>query len=284
MILWNLKNGFIYWKISAAGPINLIKKLNETAGNNIISIWQTAGGSIICDLTDGGHLSEIRSLEVLPDGTLASSGCDNFILIWNVPFKQVLFNLTGHTRCVNILKVSNDGLYLLSGSQDSSIKIWVLATRKLLKQYAHSQSVNAIESLPGGRFASASDDFTIKIFQIDKEITTKNDHTSKVLCLKLLPNENYFASGAFDSNIIIYEFTGFTVYKRLSGHRSPIISLDSSVFLSNHLLMSSSKDVSIKIWDTMTGRILSHVSSGLVGLNYNFILLNKSRKLFIILK
>lgn len=60
-----------------------------------------------------------------PDNsTLASSGGDKTIKIWNVKTKKLLHTLTGHKKAVPSLAFSPDGMYLVSGDASGTLMIW----------------------------------------------------------------------------------------------------------------------------------------------------------------
>ena len=103
----------------------------------------TFNNSLILD----AHTDMVKTLIELNSNKLASGSCDtnNQIIIWDLLSLNKLYTLNGHSDCVNILisinKDNND--LLISGSSDSTIKIWNGSSQiKELKD--HNSSVNTL--------------------------------------------------------------------------------------------------------------------------------------------
>ena len=58
---------------------------------------------------------------------------DNTIKIWNAIIPDIIDTLSGHTASVISAVWSHDGLMIVSGSMDGTIKIWNVETRQLIK-------------------------------------------------------------------------------------------------------------------------------------------------------
>jgi WD40 repeat protein len=67
-----------------------------------------------------GH---VNSLAFSPDSTHIAGGCDT-IHVWRISTGDQVVRLMGHTKRVFSLAFSRDGAYLVSGSEDGTIKIW----------------------------------------------------------------------------------------------------------------------------------------------------------------
>jgi WD40 repeat protein len=65
------------------------------------------------------------------------------------------------------MAIAPNNQYLITGSEDKTIKIWQLQTKKLLQTLVgHTAAVKAIALSPDGEIiASGSEDKTIKIWQ-----------------------------------------------------------------------------------------------------------------------
>ncbi|MBE9057399.1 serine/threonine-protein kinase [Sphaerospermopsis sp. LEGE 08334] len=103
--------------------------------------------------------------------------------------------------------ISPNGQTLISGSDDKTIKIWNLPTRKLKSTLTgHSSSITYLALTPDARtLVSASWDDTIKIWNLPtgKLKSTLTGHSEKVRTLAISPDGNTLVSGS-DDNIKIW--------------------------------------------------------------------------------
>jgi len=111
----------------------------------------------------------------------------------------------GHSSHVSCLSLLDDGTFL-SGSDDSTVKLWDIKTGSLLKTFeGHSAWVYCLALLDDGTFLSGSDDSTIKLWDIKTGSVLKTfaDHSAWVRCLSLL-DDGTFLSGSYDSTIKLW--------------------------------------------------------------------------------
>lgn len=90
---------------------------------------------------------------------------------------------TGHTASVNALALSPDGRFLVSGSEDVTLKIWDTATGNVLRTLSgHDQPVLAAAISPDGRWiASGGADATVRLWNVvTGEVTRVASHSSPV--------------------------------------------------------------------------------------------------------
>jgi WD40 repeat protein len=62
-----------------------------------------------------------------------------------------LLTLTGHSSFVKEIAITPDGTKIISGSRDSSIKIWNLSTAECLFTLINDTPINSIAISPDGK-------------------------------------------------------------------------------------------------------------------------------------
>jgi hypothetical protein len=162
----------------------------------------------------------------------------------------------GHSSDVNSVAFSPDGTTLASVSDDKTIKLWNLASKKEIHTLkGHSSWIWTVAFSPDGKIlASGSADKTIKLWDVDtgKLISTLKGDTDGVTSVAFSPDGKILASGSLDKTIKLWNVTGKLI-RTLEGHTSAI----SSVVFSpdGKTLASGSWDKTIKLWNLETGKL-----------------------------
>ncbi len=194
-----------------------------------------------------GHQGPVYHAVFSPDGKfVASAGYDRRILLWD-PAKVRPFDfdaladsgreqrrleaeyevLEGHLAGVRSIHFSPEGKLLVSSGNDNTVRVWDVASRKLLKTLrGHGGRVPACEFAPDGKWVlSASHDRLAKVWNI----------------------EGYEEVRVFQGLV-------------LEGHRDAILGADFSP--DGRHVVSASRDRSAKLWDAATGRELRQFKEG----------------------
>jgi WD40 repeat protein len=81
------------------------------------------------------------------------------------------------------------GLGLLSGSRDTTVRIWDIETGQFVcSMSGHKHQVNAVGALSGGEVASGGLDGALKVWKAGKVIRTLEEHDGPILALIVLKN------------------------------------------------------------------------------------------------
>jgi WD40 repeat protein len=68
--------------------------------------------------------------------------------LWKVSTGEVLKTFIGHTSAVNSINLSNENNFLISGSNDKTLKLWDVKTGECIRTYyGHSDFVLAVRYL-----------------------------------------------------------------------------------------------------------------------------------------
>jgi len=174
------------------------------------------------------------------------------------PGGALLRTLTGHTNSVNAVAISPDGKFAVSASDDSTLKVWDLASGQELKTLTgHTNSVYAVAISPDGNFAvSASEDNTLKVWDLasGQELKTLTGHTNWVYAVAISPDGKFAVSASDDSTLKVWDLASGQELKTLTGHTNSVNAV--AISPDGKFAVSASDDSTLKVWDLASGQEL----------------------------
>lgn len=122
---------------------------------------QTKAGKMLVAML--GHTSDVGALAFSPDGKLLASGGgysnnkspDYSVRLWEVPSGKSVAVLKGHSASISNLEFSPDGKTLATASLDGTIKLWDIATSKIINTF--KSRTRSIAFSPDGKTLASSD-------------------------------------------------------------------------------------------------------------------------------
>jgi hypothetical protein len=155
------------------------------------------GALAACLLAAGAHAQDRPKIEIVP----------------NIPHSQGVFSVA----------FSPDGLSVLSGSWDNTLKLWDPATGALLRTFeGRSSVVSSVAFSPDGRrVLSGSDDKTLKLWDAAKGalLRTFEGHSDRVWSVTLSPDGRHVLSGSEDTTVRIWDAATGALLAALIGGR-----------------------------------------------------------------
>ncbi|CAF1000609.1 unnamed protein product [Brachionus calyciflorus] len=146
----------------------------------------------------------VTCLKLMKSGLLVS-GCENGVIdkLDYLDGKKIL-ELKGHSGAIKCFEESFDGS-LISGSEDSTIRIWKESGERVIVLTGHSKSVSSLKMVEEKILASGSFDAAIIIWDLEKYVKLKTfkDDSSFVLDLNLV--HDYLVSGSSDGTIRFWD-------------------------------------------------------------------------------
>ncbi len=151
---------------------------------------------------------------------------------------------------ITCLLIANDSI--ITGSDDSLIKIWDIETGALKKiLIGHIGGVWSLESSDKFLISGATDR-TLRIWDMDSGRTIHEllGHTSTVRCLTIFRDK--IISGSRDATIRIWNLHTGESIKTLTGHTGSVRCID----ICDYFIVSGSYDNTCRVWNVETGECL----------------------------
>jgi WD40 repeat protein len=119
------------------------------------------------------------------------------------------------------LRIWDIGRYMLSGSDDHTVRMWDVASGgELLVFQGHTAGVNSVAFSPDGNIAlSGCSDKTVRLWDLEsgKELRVFEGHTAQVNSVAFSLNGQFALSGSSDNTICLWELR----YENISSYRHP---------------------------------------------------------------
>uniref|UniRef100_A0A915KXB9 F-box domain-containing protein n=1 Tax=Romanomermis culicivorax TaxID=13658 RepID=A0A915KXB9_ROMCU len=176
---------------------------------------------------------------------------------WNKG-RCVVRTFEGHTQGISCVQFDED--HIVSGSSDSTIKVWDIRTNNplaVMNLTGHSATVRCLQ-LDGNHLASGSSDNTLKVWDLSLNNSwssiackvTMVGHLNSVRCLQM--DDTKIVSGSYDTTLKLWDLNTGQCRSTLRGHDEAVLCLQ----FDDRKIVSGSADNTIKIWDLVSGQCI----------------------------
>jgi eukaryotic-like serine/threonine-protein kinase len=225
-----------------------------------IDLWDTSARRVVANLPVAHPYWNRLAVTFSANGrSLAATGPDGEILLWDIPTRTLAATLQGHRDGVNALLFSADGKTLISsggaqpntlGNADYSIRIWSLVDhRQIAILTNHTAAVQAIAlTRDGTTLASAGWDNAVRIWNLAKmrQVALLTNHARWVGSVAFSADDSTLASGSADGLIKLWSTGDWQELRTYTGSQDEVWDLKFSP--DGKTIFSASKDGALKAW------------------------------------
>jgi guanine nucleotide-binding protein subunit beta-2-like 1 protein len=221
-----------------------------------------------------GHNGWITSIATTPEApnTIVTGSRDKSLMVWNLKreaenYGTAVRRLTGHSNYVSDVAISSDGQFALSGSWDSTLRLWDINTGKTARRFVgHGKDVLSVGfSADHRQIVSGARDRKINIWNTlgqCKLSFVEKGHQDWVSCTRFSPNAQnpVVVSGGWDKTVKVWNLSSSKIRYDLLGHTGYVNTV--TISPDGSLCASGGKDGAAMLWDLNEGRHLSTLESG----------------------
>ena len=176
---------------------------------------------------------------------------------WELESNSCIRTFHGHNSYVSSLAAAANADRLISGDGSGTVLLWEIATgQQLASVQAHSDCVSCLAVTPdGSSFVSGSFDSSLKLWRFEalqQPVLQFRGHTDRVTACVVSSNGSRLYSS--DENIHVWDM--YTGQLLMQSDNSGV----SSLALRGSLLVSGSRDRTVKMWDSESMQLLRTLS------------------------
>jgi WD40 repeat protein len=180
--------------------------------------------------------------------------------IRNFKTNSLVHVLRGNSE-VTAVDLSTDGKYVASGYTDGMLRLWDLTTGKLMAEIqGHGDEIAGIGFSKDDVLFSASWDRTLKSWNVPQ---LKPSASTQVMgdaaaSFIITDDRSKLVTGGWDGTVTVWSLSPLLRLRQWQAHKAAVSSL--AYDARTKLILSSSRDHAINLWDVATGELLTTTS------------------------
>jgi U3 small nucleolar RNA-associated protein 13 len=258
-----------------------LKPVRSLSGNlgEVVSLRYIDDSRVVCAVNDEfpriinlenfgtetkleGHTDICLSVAV-HDQLIATGSKDQTIRVWGGASGgyKCIGEFKGHTDAVTSVCFTHDGKKIISGSEDTTVKVWRVSGGKPIIRsiMGHAKGVNVVAVSRNDKYiASGSQDRTAKIFALEdgQLIGACTGHKRGIWSVDFSPIEQVLATSSGDATIKLWNISapGTPCIRSFDLHDHSVLNCR---FLASGLQLISADAIgSMRLWNVRTGECL----------------------------
>ena len=223
--------------------------------SGVFGIYEMPGCTNVYTLSISQHKINTVAINDSADWVAFGAADLGQLLVWEWKSETYVLKQQGHYYDVNTVAYSPDGQLVVTGGDDSKVKVWNTTSGFCFVTFSeHSAPVTAVEFAcgeTGSAIVSASLDGTVRAFDLSRYRnfrTMTPPQACQLLCLAIDGGGEVICAGAMEPfEIYTWSLRTGKLLDILKGHNGPVCSLSFSPL--HTVLASSSWDKSVRLWE-----------------------------------
>ncbi|KAM0792009.1 hypothetical protein ACM66B_007120 [Microbotryomycetes sp. NB124-2] len=249
---------------SAAAQQDALSVILVTGGyDNTIRFWEAWSG--VCSRTINHQEHQVNRLSISPDKRFLAAAGHGTVKLYDIAATASgagganvgpLVTLTGHTSNVTSLAWHAEGKWLVSGSEDGTVKIWDIRTATPQRNYAHFSPVNDVALHSNqGELISCDQNGAIKIWDLGADCCSHDllpEEDVPMRSVSIASDGSTLVAGNHKGIVYVWNiqpglnFTSLQPRTKFQAHSRYLIRVLVSPDTKN--IATCSADTTIKIW------------------------------------
>ena len=195
-----------------------------TVGEKFIQIWDVSQDKPIKTSKQKANLYTLAI--AAGSNTIFTNGKSNEIQTFDLQSLSPTGNLEGHAHIVTDLAVSDNGQFLVSGSNDRTAKIWNIEERKLIKSFpGHLGVITTVDISSKGNFIlTGSQDKTVRIWDVQTNLPIEmiEGHTKTITTATFSEDDQFVYTTSSDKTAKLW-LAGYDVNVHIEEEENTVV-------------------------------------------------------------
>ncbi|CAB3989473.1 WD repeat domain-containing 83 [Paramuricea clavata] len=227
-------------------------------GDKFLKLWNPYTGVQLKSY--GGHGYEVLDATASDDSArIASCSADRTVILWDVSTGQIVRKFRGHISRVNCVQFNRpDCSLVMSGSYDSTVRIWDTKSRNMEPVQILDEAKDSITSLHVSEheILTGSVDCNVRRYDIRIGRMTADHIGQPVTSVTLSKDGQCVLVSSLDNTVRLLDKETGELLNDFKGHNNEKYKVDSCLSHTDSEVVSGSEDGRICFWDLIESKLV----------------------------